>query len=81
MAKFAGPNDDYICTGEYNYQMVMVDLQGTINFTGLYIMYMLTGSDSGHAWVYDKETGSVAGACNCHYLQVFQVFSSPNAIV
>ena len=33
MAKYAGPNDEYICTG----------------------------SDSGHAWIYDKQTGAVAG--------------------
>ena len=32
MAKYAGPNDEYICTG----------------------------SDSGHAWIYDKHTGAVA---------------------
>lgn len=32
MAKYAGPNDEYICTG----------------------------SDSGHAWIYERQTGTVA---------------------
>ena len=35
-AKYAGPNDEYICTG----------------------------SDSGHAWIYDKQTGSVVSFLN-----------------
>jgi len=42
-AKYAGPNDEYICTG----------------------------SDSGHAWIYERSTGDVAALlkadqCTCN---------------
>ena len=38
-AKYAGPDDEYICTG----------------------------SDSGHAWIYEKETGSVVSLLNADH--------------
>mmetsp|Transcript_28380 Transcript_28380/g.42908 ORF Transcript_28380/g.42908 Transcript_28380/m.42908 type:complete len:1116 (+) Transcript_28380:75-3422(+) len=38
-AKYAGPNDDYICTG----------------------------SDSGHAWIYEKNTGAVVSFLNADH--------------
>ncbi|KAL7551400.1 hypothetical protein ACHAWF_017843 [Thalassiosira exigua] len=48
MAKYAGPNDEYICTGSDSGHAWIYE-------------HICTGSDSGHAWIYERQTGAVAG--------------------